>query len=285
MKRTFLFFLLAVTSLSYAQIPTEKSLLWKISGKDIEQPSYLYGTFHLLCPADFDMNDAIKKAFNQTKQLYLEIDMSDSTMTSKVLETIKMKGDHKLQDFITPRQYDSAAAVFQSKVKMPLAFFVTYKPFAVSAFLYPSMMGCTPVSFENEFMAMAKKNAMPVKGFETIEFQMNIFDEIPYDAQAKMLVKNLLEYDKSKADFDKMVAGYKTKDLGLLQDAVKEDEDFDKYESLLLTKRNKNWIPQITKAVKVNPIFIAVGAGHLGGETGVISLLRKEGYTVTPVMY
>jgi uncharacterized protein YbaP (TraB family) len=39
----------------------------------------------------------------------------------------------------------------------------------------------------------------------------------------------------------------------------------------------------IAAAAAKEPTFFAVGAGHLGGNTGVIALLRKQGYTVKPV--
>ncbi len=54
---------------------------------------------------------------------------------------------------------------------------------------------------------------------------------------------------------------------------------------LLLTNRNKNWIPVITREARAMPSFFAFGAGHLGGKDGVINLLRKKGFKVTPIMY
>ena len=58
----------------------------------------------------------------------------------------------------------------------------------------------------------------------------------------------------------------------------------EKTKKQILDDRNLNWIKQIPELIKLNSIFIAVGAGHLGGEYGIINLLRKEGYTVKPVM-
>ena len=52
---------------------------------------------------------------------------------------------------------------------------------------------------------------------------------------------------------------------------------------MLLNNRNKNWISKIDKYVKQKPTFIAVGAAHLGGQNGVISLLKKQGFKVEPV--
>ena len=51
-----------------------------------------------------------------------------------------------------------------------------------------------------------------------------------------------------------------------------------------LDERNNNWIPEIAKMSKDVSTFYGVGAGHLGGKQGVINLLKKAGYTVTPIM-
>jgi uncharacterized protein YbaP (TraB family) len=56
-----------------------------------------------------------------------------------------------------------------------------------------------------------------------------------------------------------------------------------KYEELLLTRRNINWIGQLKAIMHKESVFVAVGAGHLVGEKGLINLLRKEGYTVEPL--
>ena len=51
----------------------------------------------------------------------------------------------------------------------------------------------------------------------------------------------------------------------------------------LLDERNAKWIPVIEKNIALTPSFIAVGAGHLGGKKGVLNLLRKKGYKLTPI--
>lgn len=270
---------------SMAQKPKEKSLLWKISGNGIEKPSYLYGTFHMLCPQDFNMPDTVKAVFNTTKQLYLEIDLDDPTMMAKMMQGIMMKDGHTLKEYMTDKEFDSCSKVFKEKTGLALSLFQNYKPAMISSLLYPAMLGCQPIAFEKEFEKMAKLDSMPIKGLETIEDQLNVFDFIPYKQQTRGLVKTLYGIDKSKEQFNEMVALYKTKNVAALHDDVTGDTDLGKYEKLLLDKRNSNWIPVIAKVAIENPTFIAVGAGHLGGKNGVISLLRKQGYTVSAVIY
>lgn len=286
MRKFLAFLFTTITTLAaIAQAPKEKTLLWKITGKDIQSPSYLYGTFHMLCPDDFNMPDTVQKAFHTTKQLYLEIDLDDPTMMTKMMKGIMMKDGHTLKEYISQKDFDSCSKIFKAKTGMSLSLVANYKPFMLSSMLYPSMLGCQPIAFEKEFEKMAKADSMKIKGLETIEDQLGVFDDVPYKAQAKMLVKSLYELDKSKQQFTEMVALYKTKNVAALHDNVSGDTDLSDYENLLLDKRNKNWIPIIEAAAAKQPTFIAVGAGHLGGKKGVINLLRKQGYKVTPVMY
>jgi len=268
-----------------AQSSKTSSLLWKISGKGIQAPSYIYGTFHLLCPDDFVMDTAVKQAFHQTKQLYLEIDMTDPSITAKMMTQLVMKDGHTLKDYISKTDFDSCSAIFLNKAGLPLPLLATYKPYMLTSFLYPAMLGCTPVAFELEFAKMAKQDSIPVKGLETVEFQMGIFDEIPYAEQAKMLVKSLYEFDQSKKELKELVQQYKQKDIAVLQSSIEDDKDFGQYEAVLLNKRNANWIPQIITQSSSMPTFYAVGAGHLGGDKGVINLLKQQGFVVTPVIY
>jgi hypothetical protein len=286
MKKVLLSVLSLITALTtFAQQPKENALLWKIEGKNTTVPSYLYGTFHMLCPTDFNMNDKLKALVKQSKQMFLEIDIDDPSLTAKMMKHIKMKDGKTLKDFLSPADYDSVAKLFQEKTHIPLNMVDTYKPFMLTSMLYPALLGCTPIAFEKEFEKLAKADSIEIKGLETIEDQMNVFETIPYSAQAKMLKKTLFEGDNGKEQMNEMVSLYKKQDINAMQKDITGDTDLGSYEKTLLDKRNKNWIPVIEKEIAVMPTFIAVGAGHLAGKKGVIYLLRKQGYKVTPISF
>lgn len=133
---------------------------------------------------------------------------------------------------------------------------------------------------------MAQDQEKAVDGLETAEFQMSLFDSIPYDVQAQMLMASIEsdETDSESNQLEEMVKMYKDQDIQGMQRMVKGDTGgISEYEELLLLRRNRNWIPVMEDMMANNPTFFAVGAGHLGGEEGVIALLRKAGYKVEPV--
>lgn len=268
-----------------AQPPKQKTLLWQISGKAINQPSYLFGTFHLLCSKDFKVPDTIQQLMRATQQLYLELDIDDPKLNAAMMKGIRMKDNKTLKDFIAAKDYDSVAKIFKDKTGMPLSMVQNYKPFMLTSMLYPSILDCPTVSVEMELAKIAKQNNYETFGLETVEDQLAVFDKIPYENQAKTFVDMLYNFNKSKAELNNMLQLYKSQNIKKLYKSINSDSNYGNFETELLQTRNQNWIPVIEKAATTKPTFFAVGAGHLGGKFGVINLLRKQGYTVTPIYY
>ena len=286
MKKIFLIishFTFFIVSLS-AQKPTEKTLLWEISGNGIKTPSYLFGTIHLMCPDDIKMPDIVSEKFNNSKTLFLEIDLTDPQMMENTMVMMQMKDSSTIEKLLG-KSFDSVNQAFKEITGMPLNLMNTIKPIMIISTLLPAIIGCMPASWESVFQKMAEEKKMAVKGLETLKDQMDVFDKIPYKNQATFLIKTVLNMENSKKELQKMLKIYNEKDIEQMNLLTIMDDDFKKFEGSLLTDRNTNWIPVIEKQIKHESTFFAFGAGHLGGEMGVINLLRQNGYKVSPVMY
>ena len=132
-------------------------------------------------------------------------------------------------------------------------------------------------------MLVAKKEKKEIKGLETMAFQASVFDSIPYMQQAKELLKTIDSLNSYKKCFDTMITVYLTQRLDEIEKLFSKSEfGMEENQDLLLNNRNKNWVKQLKVIMKKEPVFIAVGAGHLVGEQGLIALLRNEGYTLRP---
>ena len=289
MQKRLLFFitivLLFTTLLSSAQKqqPQTSSLLWRISGKGIT-PSYIFGTFHMLCKDDFSMTDSLRKKFATAKQLYSEIKMDDPAIQMKIMKTMSMKDTTLLSLFGS----DSVRAneAFKSITGIPMQMLNVFRPFMSMSLLTLKSIDCEEqVQMEGLFVTMAKEAGIPIKGLETLEEQMDLMNSEPIDSQINALKRTLFNFDSVKISMKKMIATYKKNNADSIYRFIKDNGGSDAFEEKLLVKRNKNWIPVIKKAVAEMPGFFVVGAGHLGGTNGVISLLRKEGYTLTPMKY
>jgi hypothetical protein len=262
------------------------TLLWQISGKDLKKPSYLFGTFHLLCKEDIQISEPLKKALASSDKIFMELDMDDpSTMLSGLLY-MNMKDGKTIKDLYTPQDYDKVSAYFEDTLNMPMLLFQKMKPYFLVALLYPKMMKCkTSSGMEEALVKIAQENKKEITGLETMQFQASVFDSIPYEWQAKELLKNIDSFAKYKNEFEVLVNDYKQQQLSNMEKLIAKSEfGSEKFQEILLTKRNVNWVNQLKAIMPKQNVFVAVGAGHLTGEKGLLNLLKKEGYRVEPLV-
>lgn len=261
----------------------DSSLLWKVSGNGLEKESYLFGTIHIICKSDFLMDDRIIKAFESAEQLFLELDMSDPQLQLKMQQVSLNPGMKNIKAEMDESAAAALDAFLLKNYGAGLAQLGILKPFVLSSMVMLKALPCTEIeSYEGYFTSRAGEAEMPIVGLETVEFQVGIFDQIPRDLQLKELMKLVTE-EGSQQEFQIMISAYLAEDILALDQAMTNSGMMADYRSILLEERNKNWVPQMEEAMKAKSIFMAVGAGHLGGDFGVISLLRKAGYSVEPI--
>ncbi len=261
------------------------TLLWEISGNGLKAPSYLFGTFHLICKSDIPFGSQLPEAVKAASVMYMELDMDDPATMFGGLMLMGMRGDTTLKDLYTADEYKKVANFFKDTLHMPIALLGSTKPFFLSAMLYPKMLACKTASgVEEELMKLAKANKKEIKGLETMAMQAAVFDSIPYAVQAKELLKSIDSLAKYKMYFDTMVQVYKSQQLNKIETLFTQSEfGMEENQDILLDRRNQNWVIQLKTILPQQSVFIAVGAGHLVGEKGLISLLKKEGYVVKPL--
>lgn len=272
-----------ISFLGFGQEKLENSLLWKISGNGAKT-SYLYGTMHATC--DNDLNENVKKALKETKDLYLELDMDDSNLQMKMMQYTMMPKGSTIKNLTSDEEYQILDDFFTNETGIGIAMFNSMKPIIISSTLIPKMLDCPMKSIEAGLMAQVKADNEEVYGLETIEDQFSVFDAIPYKDQVKDLVRFAKEgMQKSKDNFQNLLSIYKSQNIEKLleESSKKENGIIADYIDHLLANRNKKWITKIAKTSKNEKSFYGVGAAHLAGDNGVIKLLRAQGYTVKAV--
>lgn len=265
-----------------AQNKDGNSLLWKVEGKGIK-PSYLMGTIHMLPKEDFQLNDKVTKAFGNSEQIVLELDMDDPALQQKMLKHIMMTDGKTLKDYMTEDEYQLLDKKLTESFGQGLAVMGTMKPIALTSLITMSVMGEQPASFEMTFIAMAKEQNKELYGLETVAEQMQVFEEISYEDQLDDIVEMIQDMEATTAYFDRLVASYKAENLEEIMKQMDEYMDDEEQQALMLDNRNENWIPKIGELAASKSTFFGVGAAHLPGEKGVINLLKEAGYTVTPI--
>jgi uncharacterized protein len=269
-----------------AKTPVEKALLWEISGQGLKQPSYLYGTIHAACADQVVLSNPLRKAFNQSSQLYLEVDLDDPNMMINSLRGSTLKSGASLKNYLNTNDYIKANQFFQKNISLSLDSLITVKPIILSALIYPTLLNCKPVSWENTFVTLAHAQKKNVLGLETIQAQFDAIDSIPPKVQAEQMMETIKDLSGAKKELTVLLNAYKNQDISQIRQLISQSPGMKpEYDAAIIDNRNRAWIPTILKAAKTKPTFFGVGAGHLGGKQGVIALLRQAGYVVTPVEY
>ena len=277
-----------LTASSQSNVSTN-TLLWRISGNNLSKPSYLFGTIHLLCANDIELSETLKTAIKETDKVYLELDMDNLFEMMQAVQKMKMRNDTTLSDLLSESDYKKVKAFFTSKSSLiPFSILETYKPMLAASMIMQTSTDCdNAISMEQIIMQQAKQDRKEIKGMETMTYQLSIFDSIPYEVQAKQLLAFITENDsedKASKEYDEMASAYRNQELHKLEQLInKEELGIGNFADLLLYNRNKNWVVTMGKIFATNSAVIAVGAGHLPGEKGVINLLRKAGYKVDPM--
>ena len=290
-------FLLALAICTFAAIPIfaqrpaakadDNGLLFEISGNGLKKPSYIFGTFHILCPADVMPMDKFAPYVDKVDQLIMEIDMDDPAETGAMAKGAAISDGRTIKDMMTPEQYAKVDEMFKNTLGVSVDLVKTLKPTILGVLIVtsPKMLGCSPPSsYELSIVKLAGDKKKPIVGLETVEFQSKTLESTPLEKQAESLVKMTDDPQKSEDELKKLIAAYKEQNIDKIHTLSlgtdKSDIDFQKN---LIDDRNAAWIPKIESNIKTIPSFIAVGAGHLGGPKGVVSLLRAKGYKVTPI--
>lgn len=263
----------------------ENTLLWEISGNGLTRPSWFLGTMHVLCPEDAFLSPSVQRILGEINAIYLEIDMDNMAQMMGALKAMNMLNDTTLQDLLTPQEIEKLKSFFEGKMPLPFTMLQRMKPLFLSGLMAEQMLPCKSGSgTESLLLKEASARNLSIEGLETANYQAGLFDSIPYRQQAESLMKAIDGANKDDETIGKMLEAYREQDLEKLEQlTVSEEGGMEGYLDLLLYNRNRNWAEKFGTIASQGSYLFAVGAGHLPGEQGVLSLLRKQGYTVKPV--
>ena len=267
---------------------SNNTLLWKISGKNLSRPSYLFGTMHMICADDIVISDSLKSAIKNSDKVYLELDMDDMFQMLGALSHMSMKNDTTLADLLSPEEYKKVKAYFEEHSGLiPFSMLEKYKPLLIESMILEQTFKCdNMIIMEQLVMEQASAHKKDIEGLETMDYQLGIFDRIPYQLQARQLLKMVESSagSKEEGEIKELTDAYRSQLLDKMDELTKkEDMGIQNFTDMLLYNRNENWAKKLEGLMAKNALVIAVGAGHLPGERGVINLLRKAGYIVEPV--
>lgn len=273
-------------------------LLWKVSGNGLNEPSYIIGTHHLAPFSIMDSIAGLRKAMNETQQVYGELKMSEmqspATM-QQMQKTMMIEGDTTLTSLLSPEDFATANKFCKENLMMDLSMASKLKP----AFLLNNVVVAAYIKhigkfnpqeqLDTFFQSQATSNGKKVDGLETPEFQFNLlFNGYSLKRQAQLLMCTINNIDTEVESLKKLTDAYMRQDLSTMLRISEERkgnqcDPLPGEEDAMIYDRNKAWSVKLPAIMKDAPTFVAVGALHLPGEKGLLNLLKKQGYTVEAV--
>lgn len=269
------------------QIPTEKSLLWKISGKDLSSASYLFGTVHVIDSAHFFMPSAWLDAFQACQVLVTE-NNNDSWKIKELRQAARLQkypNRGTIAQDLSEVDLERLHTFLQDSLKLnnkKIKGVLRLKPYVLLSALSnnkPATKG-----YEREFIRMARERKLPVQALASPTQTLQYLERVDQQLFLQQIVWNVSAKAKGETttDIDSMTRAYLEQDLPTIH-RLNELGNAKSFFDIAVSERNRDWIAVIEKMIASQPTFIAVGAGHLAGEQGLIHLLRKQGYSVLPV--
>lgn len=276
-------------------------LLYKISGKNLEKPSYIIGTHHLANVGFVQKISEVKTALTETDQVYGEVvvsDMQNADSVKVMQQYMQLPAGKTIKDVLTPAQFkevdaclkDLMSVGFSSKEVMQQMGHITPQALLVQltlvTFMTNHMGEFDPSStFDQYFQAQAKKNNEPVGGLETVSQQAKLLYDVPMKRQVEQLMCFVHNRESYAENMDKLTDAFYAQDLEALKKAYDESlaiacNSTPEEEAAMFENRNNAWMEKIPAIMADKPTFFAVGAMHLAGEKGLIQQLKNAGYTV-----
>ncbi|MBR5469040.1 MAG: TraB/GumN family protein [Paludibacteraceae bacterium] len=285
MKKIILFgYFLMLSSIAHAQ------LLWEISGNQLKEKSYLFGTHHLIPISFLDSIKGIYPAFNSCENIVGEIIMDDPSIIKNLQQAAIITSGETIKDLLTEEQYTTADSILKDALGVGLNEMRFFKPAMIENIylltIYDKYFQIdADFQIDTYFQKVGKKDGKRLFSLETVDEQIKILlDRKPLREQAQSLYEMLTSSEKIINQLEVLNRLYLKQDLEELleysnNDSMQTPED----KWILLDQRNIRWAEQLPKQFEKGSNFIVVGALHLPGENGVINLLKKQGYKIKPV--
>lgn len=280
---------LSLLLLFFVTFSFSQSLLWKVSGGDLKQPSYLYGSIHIQDARVFAFDSTVVLGTLQSCDAFAMEVLLDEVDPKAIKHSQYMKKGKLLSEMMKPADFAKLDSVCKVKLGASAYFVNTIKPFFLSSALQQADMAKDKEdALDLYFLKKARAAGKKCFGVEQYQDQIAAIDAISLKDQVKMLVESLDENssdDTAQSQFDELLEAYLTYNFDKMLELSADESLPKKFNKIFLIDRNVGMADHFAEIARTQSLFCVVGAAHLAGEKGVPALLRKKGYTVEPVLF
>ena len=262
-----------------------QSLLWKVSGKKMKSPSYLYGTIHIQDARVASFDTTVLTVLNRCEAFAVEVLLDEIDMRG-IQKAMMMPEGKSLNTLLSQEDFALLDSICKSKLGVSAIFMNGMKPFFVSSTLQQlDLRQDAEDALDLFLLKKARESGKVCYGLEEYMDQIRAIDAISLEDQADMLRQFLHDTAQVSQDFEDMLEAYLRFELDSLEKMTQDTALPKKFEKVLVSKRNVTMAKRFVAISGEHTLFCAVGAAHLAGKKGLITLLRKKGYMVEPVPF
>jgi len=280
-----------------AAIPNGDGLLWRVE-KDGSAPSYLFGTMHVTDPRVTELPASARNAFAEAETVVIETtdilnQKAMMTAMAEQPELMMFSGNESLADYLTAEERTIMEKTLGER-GMSLQSVIKMKPWILISLV--SLPECEldrqqqgePV-LDAKLAQEAKTEGKKIAGLETVAEQLSAMASVPMELHIRGLVGTLALGDRMDDLIETMISLYLAGEPGMFRPALgellqlegEEEADYAVFEKQMVEMRNHVMAERAQPLLDQGGAFIAIGAMHLPGETGLVALLRQAGYRVS----
>ncbi len=275
-------FILTLISLSGES--QNNSLLWEITSDSLKAPSYLFGTMHVKDKRAFQFHDSLLIKLRSCKTFAGEL-VLDKNAAKEMSSDILLPQGKELKTLLTKEEYKKVKKFCNKNIGAMSLLINKIKPIFTSALISESMLESQmPKALDEYLQEKAKDYNLIIKGLETMQEQMSVLNKLSLEDQAKMLVEQVENAKEEKKELQRLADVYASQNLDSIYSFIQAPEMQGEFGDAMIKDRNVIMANRLEKLIRSETVFCAIGAAHLPGDNGVLSLLKKKGYKLRPIM-
>lgn len=260
----------------------KQSLLWRLQQPETNKISYLFGTMHVRDAKAFQTLTAVYEAIEACESFAAEynLDASQGGISPSIMQ---LPAGQQLSDFMRPKQYAKLQKMLLKTYQIDVNKYKRLLPFFLVNIISQTILSeDMPLALDHHLWEFAREKERRLTGIETLEEQLSILQSISIEDQVRSLLKISGNVSTYRKQLLQLTTVYQTKDIQKIHKVAKKQ--IGGLRKLMLYDRNSLMAERIALLLKQDSVFVAVGAAHLGGATGVLRLLKQKGVRVQPII-
>lgn len=272
-----------------AQPGPKPGVFYAITGKNLKDTSWLFGTYHLINDSYLKEIPRVSHAFTNAQTTVVEVILDSGELA--VANGKALLQNKQLSQLLDKGFVDSLDVLLKENIGQGIEQFQPLKPMMVMlSFSIFNLMKdnsailgkYTGLPLDAHFVAASKSAGKKTIALETLTEQMDfLFNHLPDEEQAAMLQAFIRNKELSLKMGNDLLKAYFENDIEKIYHSYEASVKISGDMRFLITDRNNTWMKVLPSIVSKQSVFIAVGALHLAGPHGIVKQLQNEGYTVT----